>query len=102
GRGRAHPRVRAGRAPAEDPRRHGLPHPPDLRPAALLMAGPLRVALGQLRSGLGDVEGNLARVRDGFRQAAAGGAALACFPELCLSGYLLARADYADALLDAV
>jgi predicted amidohydrolase len=66
------------------------------------MAGPLRVALGQLRSGLGDVDGNLARVRELVRQAAAGGAALACFPELCLSGYLLARADYGDALLDAV
>jgi predicted amidohydrolase len=63
---------------------------------------PLRVALGQFGSGLGDVGGNLARARALLERAAAAGAGLACFPELCLSGYLLARADYTDALLDAV
>jgi predicted amidohydrolase len=66
------------------------------------MTGPLRVALGQIRVELGDVDGNLARLRGQLERAAAGGAALACFPELCLSGYLLSRADYTDALLDAV
>src|SRR5665647_204396 len=30
------------------------------------------------------------------------GADLVCFPELCLSGYLLLADDYSDALLDAV
>jgi predicted amidohydrolase len=62
----------------------------------------MRVALGQLGAGLGDVAGNLARVRSMLERAAAGGAGLACFPELCLSGYLLDRADYTAALLDAV
>jgi predicted amidohydrolase len=63
---------------------------------------PLRVALGQFGSGLGDVEGNLSRMRELLARAAAGGAALVCFPELCLSGYLLDRRDYTGSLLAAV
>jgi predicted amidohydrolase len=63
---------------------------------------PLRVALGQFAAELGDVEGNLARMRALLAGAAAGGAALVCFPELCLSGYLLDRGEYTGALLAAV
>ena len=66
------------------------------------MAATLRVALGQFGAELGDVERNLARLRQLLGDAAARGAELACFPELCLSGYLLERAAYTDALLDAV
>ena len=66
------------------------------------MGSPLRVALGQFGAGLGDVAANLARIREMLERATAGGAGLACFPELCLSGYLLDRAQYTDALLDAV
>jgi predicted amidohydrolase len=66
------------------------------------MDAALRVALGQFGPALGDVEGNLARMRAMLTQAAAAGAALACFPELALSGYLLEPEDYGDDLLVAV
>lgn len=62
----------------------------------------MRIALAQFGAGLADVEGNLARMRAMLAGAARAGAGLACFPELCLSGYLLERADYDDALLAAV
>ena len=62
----------------------------------------LRVALGQFGAELGDVGRNLSRLRGLLGEATALGAELACFPELCLSGYLLERAAYTDALLDAV
>jgi predicted amidohydrolase len=66
------------------------------------MGAALRIALGQFGAALGDVHGNLARVRESLERSAREGAALACFPELALSGYLLQRADYDDRLLDAV
>ncbi len=62
----------------------------------------LRVALGQFGAALGDVDDNLTRMRARLAEAVARGAELVVFPELCLSGYLLERADYTDALLDAV
>jgi predicted amidohydrolase len=66
------------------------------------MRAALRVALGQFGPALGDVDGNLARMRAMLADAAAADAALACFPELALSGYLLEREDYGDALIGAV
>jgi predicted amidohydrolase len=66
------------------------------------MAATLRVALAQFGSVRGDVGTNLERMRAMLAEAAGESAALACFPELCLSGYLLERADYTAALLDAV
>ncbi len=65
------------------------------------MGEPLRLALAQFGAELGDVEANLERMRAAAREAADGGAGLICFPELCLSGYLLARSDYTTELLDA-
>jgi predicted amidohydrolase len=62
----------------------------------------MRVALGQFGALPGDVAGNLARTQALLERAVAGGAALACFPELCLSGYLLDRGAYTDVLLAAV
>src|SRR3954453_13303323 len=97
-RGREGPRVRAARVPAEDPRRDGLAHPSRGRAAAVLM----RVALGAFGAPPGDLAGNLARPQALLERAVAGGAALACFPELCLSGYLLDRDAYTDVLLAAV
>jgi predicted amidohydrolase len=66
------------------------------------MPPPLRIALAQFGAGLGDVEGNLERMRALLADAASGGAALVCFPELCVSGYLLDGDDYTTALLAAV
>jgi NAD+ synthase (glutamine-hydrolysing) len=49
--------------------------------------GRLRLALAQVNLLVGDVRGNLARVRREAEQARAGGADLILFPELTLSGY---------------
>jgi len=62
----------------------------------------LRVALAQFGAGLGEVEANVARMLGHLAAAAAAGADLVCYPELCVSGYLLDPAAYDDALLDAV
>jgi predicted amidohydrolase len=63
---------------------------------------PLRVALAQFGAGLGEVEANLARMLGFLAEAAARSADLVCYPELCVSGYLLERSAYDDALLDTV
>ncbi len=62
----------------------------------------MRVALGQFGAALGDVDANLERMRRLLADGAERGADLVCFPELCLSGYLLLADDYSDTLLDAV
>ena len=49
----------------------------------------IRIALAQVAPRLGDVDANLSLVADRVRRAAAEGAALAVFPELALTGYLL-------------
>jgi predicted amidohydrolase len=66
------------------------------------MAPVLRIAIGQFAPELGDVSGNLARIREMLADAAAAGSSLACFPELALSGYLLEPRDYTERLLDDV
>ena len=62
----------------------------------------LRVALAQFAPGLGEVEANLARMLDFLEQAAGRSVDLVCYPELCVSGYLLDPVAYDNALLDAV
>jgi predicted amidohydrolase len=62
----------------------------------------LRIALAQFVAGLGEVEANLERMMALLDGALAEGANVACYPELCLSGYLLDRAAYGDRLLAAV
>jgi len=49
--------------------------------------GHLRVALCQLNTVVGDVEGNAERVRQGLARAEEEGADLVAFPELTLTGY---------------
>ncbi len=60
----------------------------------------MRVALCQIDSTVGDLSGNRERVVESARQAAAGGARLAVFPELTLTGYpprdLLDRAGFVE------
>jgi len=48
---------------------------------------PLRAALAQLDSTVGDVEGNAAKIADAIARAKQAGAALVVFPELALTGY---------------
>jgi len=47
----------------------------------------LRIALAQINSVVGDLEGNLRRILEQMAQAAGAGADLICFPELALTGY---------------
>jgi NAD+ synthase/NAD+ synthase (glutamine-hydrolysing) len=47
----------------------------------------MRIALGQINTTVGDLEGNRALMREAARRAAAAGADLVVFPELSLTGY---------------
>jgi NAD+ synthase (glutamine-hydrolysing) len=47
----------------------------------------VRIALAQINPTVGDLDGNAAKIADWLRRAAAEGADLAIFPELCLPGY---------------
>ncbi len=48
---------------------------------------PLRVALAQMNSTVGDLEGNAEKIRNAMQQASDAGAHIVCFPELALTGY---------------
>ncbi len=47
----------------------------------------MRVALAQIDPTVGDIDGNAAKIAEWIGRAAAAGAELAIFPELCLPGY---------------
>jgi NAD+ synthase (glutamine-hydrolysing) len=47
----------------------------------------LRIALAQIDPTVGDIDGNSAKVAEWIERAAAAGADLAIFPELCIPGY---------------
>lgn len=55
---------------------------------------PVKVALAQINPTIGDFTGNIAKILDFTRQAAAGGADLVLFPELAVCGY--PPADFLD------
>ena len=61
----------------------------------------LKVALAQIDTTVGDLEGNAAKVRDAIARARAEGAQLVVFPELTLTGYppedLLLKTHFLDA-----
>jgi NAD+ synthase (glutamine-hydrolysing) len=76
--------------------------------AALVYAGrmaDLRVALAQVDTCVGDLDGNAALVLERTREAAAAGAALVAFPEMTLTGYpiedLALRASFRRAAWEA-
>jgi NAD+ synthase (glutamine-hydrolysing) len=69
----------------------------------------LRLALAQIDTVVGDIDGNVALVSESIDRARDAGAQLVVLPELCLSGYppedLVLRPDFLDAVregLDAV
>jgi NAD+ synthase (glutamine-hydrolysing) len=51
------------------------------------LAQPLRIALAQMNTTVGDVDGNGAKIRDFLSRARGEGAQLALFPELAVNGY---------------
>src|SRR3954454_740216 len=61
---------------------------------------PLRVALAQINSVVGDIDGNAQKVRDYIGRAKKEGAELVVFPELALTGYppedLLFKTGFVD------
>ena len=46
-----------------------------------------RIALAQINATVGDLEGNVAKIRAGLEQARALGCRLVAFPELAVTGY---------------
>jgi NAD+ synthase (glutamine-hydrolysing) len=63
----------------------------------------VRIALGQLNTTVGDLDGNVARLAEWTARATAAGADLICFPELAVTGYppedlILRRAFRMDTL----
>jgi NAD+ synthase (glutamine-hydrolysing) len=47
----------------------------------------VRIALGQINTTVGDLDGNVAKMAEWSARAAEGGADLICFPELAVTGY---------------
>jgi NAD+ synthase len=70
------------------------------------MSHALSIALAQINPVVGDVAGNVARIREARAEAARGGADLVVFPELTVSGYppedLVLKAAFLDAVEGAV
>ena len=62
------------------------------------MTKPLRIALAQINTTVGDIAGNARKVLDYAARAREAGAAVVVFPELALTGYpaedLLLRASF--------
>jgi NAD+ synthase (glutamine-hydrolysing) len=67
---------------------------------------PLRLALAQINSRVGDLEGNAAKISDSIAQARDAGAELVLFPELALTGYppedLLLKEHFLQAAREAL
>jgi NAD+ synthase (glutamine-hydrolysing) len=65
-----------------------------------------RIALAQVNPTVGDLDGNVARIRAGLEQARALGAQLVAFPELAVTGYppedLLFKSGFVEANLSAL
>ena len=66
----------------------------------------MRLALAQVNPTVGDIQGNLALIKDWAQRALDAGADVALFPELVLPGYppedLLLRADFVEAQREAL
>jgi NAD+ synthase (glutamine-hydrolysing) len=71
-----------------------------------MRTGPLRVALAQINSTVGDLDGNAARIGMEIQRARSEGAALVVFPELALTGYppedLLLKTGFLSAAREAL
>ena len=66
----------------------------------------MKLSLAQIDPTVGDIRGNLERIRGAYRRAAERGADLVLFPELCVTGYpprdLLGQPDFIRANLRAL
>jgi NAD+ synthase (glutamine-hydrolysing) len=70
------------------------------------MSGLLRVALAQINTTVGDIDGNAAKIRESIARAKDEGAMVVLFPELTLTGYppedLLLKTHFLDAAGEAL
>lgn len=70
------------------------------------MTDSLAIALAQINPTVGDVAGNVERIRAGFMTAKGDGADLVVFPELVLSGYppedLVLKPAFMEAIVDGI
>src|SRR5438094_27849 len=70
------------------------------------LAEPLRIALAQLNTTVGDVDGNGTKILDFLQRARGEGAQLALFPELAVNGYppedLLLKTHFLTAGMDVL
>ncbi len=75
-------------------------------PKCFKMTQKMRIALAQINCTVGDLSGNLAKIRGDIRKAEEFGADLVVFPELAITGYppedLLLKARFIDDNLDAM
>ena len=66
----------------------------------------VRIALGQIDTTVGDLDGNVATMAAWAERATEAGADVVCFPELAITGYppedLVLRPEFVDANLDAL
>ncbi len=66
----------------------------------------VRIALGQINTTVGDLEGNVERMVAAAREASAAGSDLVCFPELAVTGYppedLVLRPEFVRDNLEAL
>ncbi len=66
----------------------------------------LHIGIAQINPTVGDVAGNVAKIRDAYRTLAAQGADLVVFPEMTITGYppedLVLKKAFQDAAMDAV
>jgi len=66
----------------------------------------VRIALAQINTVVGDLDGNRGHILETLREAEAGGAELVCFPELSLCGYppedLLLKKDFLAGCADSL
>ena len=66
----------------------------------------IRIALGQIDTTVGDVEGNVAKMVEWAARATTAGADVVCFPELAITGYppedLVLRPEFVDDNLEAL
>jgi NAD+ synthase (glutamine-hydrolysing) len=70
------------------------------------VAQPLRIALAQINTTVGDVSGNAAKIREYLARARGSGAQIAIFPELAVNGYppedLLLKSNFLTAGMEAL
>jgi NAD+ synthase (glutamine-hydrolysing) len=74
--------------------------------SAMALMPPLRLALAQINSRVGDLEGNVAKISDYLDEARDAGAELVLFPELAITGYppedLLLKEHFLQATAEAL